>query len=1223
MTRLRWGFLAAFLSFGACSTETGTYVVVRVEQGTAPAGITKISLTMALAGQATSRDLENAGVPLTFPLTAAFEIAKEKGDLMVTATAYAGSARVAEGTGNTVVVRDQNSTATVVLGPVGSVTPGLDGGATDALDAAFTDGPVVTDTDGGISIDGLTDVMPIPGVAQLIANRTAVDFGAVLVGMNSPTVSIKITNVGGDVSGALGVSLSGSVAFATANDVCSGKGLQAQASCTTGVVFMPSAAGGATGSLTVTGMPGGKLTIDLAAMGVAPGALKVTPVTNSFAETEKGKVSAEVEFTVANTGGAATGALTVALSGSDAPDFVLGTNTCANAVVGSGGNCKVGVRFSPITDGPKSASVTVMGSPGGTAVASLDGKASAPATIEISPTSNNFGSVVKAQRSGYQTFVVTNKGGVASSTPVAAITNDASGSFLLGINTCTTALSPSASCEVQVQFAPADVGTFAGKLEVTAGPLKLSADLSGAGLAPGSLEITPLSQNFDATVIGAKSASITFTVKNAGGAATGTLSGGLTGSATADFPVAANGCANKALAPNETCTIVIQMQPSSAGTRAASLAVSATPGGGVTAQMSGRGLAPAALSLSPAGEAFGRVVTGGSVDKVFTLTNAGDVATGTVGFNVSGAQAGEFTVLAGSPTDCIMGTTKLDANVPSCQLRVRFTPTAVGARTAALSVAAAPGGAKNASLTGTGVAQGQLQANASTRDFGLVEVGNASASFTWKVTNVGGVSTGVPMISANIPAAFLVTNGCMNAIEPNQSCDVSVSFKPTSGGTQNFALTINAIPGGMTQLSMTGRGGYRLTVAATGGGKGTVTSDVPGISCPGTCSAVYGSGAVVNLSAVTENGSDSYFTGFTGAGCQGPGATCNVSISTAPVSVSANFNQLDANLVFVSSESFPPNYESPAKYDAACNDLASKAGINKDNADFVAWISDDTSVAFKRLDGGNGWRRRDGAPVAPSLDALLKNEIWNPILLDEYGNDGGTNAVMTGTNPDGSPGASCKNWSVAETILTPVAGDRTFGPGGWTNGGVGTNCGIRNRIYCFGRSRSVTLGHSGAKGKRVYLSGTVAPGLFTPGGSIADADKICAETAPKGAVAVRALLAQDGRSAAGVINAKEFYVTPSGERVGTGEQILKAALSTGIWETSAGEFATQSLVYTGATTPTAVGDSASTCRNWAGGLLGGALLGSSSSTQATFWNTPTPGKPFPCTAARPIYCVEQ
>ena len=165
----------------------------------------------------------------------------------------------------------------------------------------------------------------------------------------------------------------------------------------------------------------------------------------------------------------------------------------------------------------------------------------------------------------------------------------------------------------------------------------------------------------------------------------------------------------------------------------------------------------------------------------------------------------------------------------------------------------------------------------------------------------------------------------------------------------------------------------------------------------------------------------------------------------------------------------------------------------------------------------------------------------------------------------------------------------------------------------------------------MYLSGSSTVGvgkLYTPGSSgplssIADADAVCLAAAPKGALNVKALLAQDGRSAAAVINSSYFYVTPSGEGIGPGDQILKGSLFTGIWQTADGTFPLPTTVYTGAANLTTNGDSISTCKNWAGGIgLNGPILGFSSSTQPSFFNAMVSLKNS-CSVARPIYCVEQ
>jgi hypothetical protein len=78
-----------------------------------------------------------------------------------------------------------------------------------------------------------------------------------------------------------------------------------------------------------------------------------------------------------------------------------------------------------------------------------------------------------------------------------------------------------------------------------------------------------------------------------------------------------------------------------------------------------------------------------------------------------------------------------------------------------------------------------------------------------------------------------------------------------------------------------------VTVNNSAGSNGSVTSDVGGIDCPSVlCSQTYDDGTVVTL---TENApAGTTFTGWSGAGCSGTGATCVVTMDAAK-SVVADF----------------------------------------------------------------------------------------------------------------------------------------------------------------------------------------------------------------------------------------------------------------------------------------------------------------------------------------------
>ena len=109
------------------------------------------------------------------------------------------------------------------------------------------------------------------------------------------------------------------------------------------------------------------------------------------------------------------------------------------------------------------------------------------------------------------------------------------------------------------------------------------------------------------------------------------------------------------------------------------------------------------------------------------------------------------------------------------------------------------------------------------------------------------------------------------------------------GGFSN--ATTNALGWFIDDVSITAQvpgsctTGFALTVAKSGTGSGTVTSNPAGIACGTTCSAEFDNNLLVTLSAAADTGST--FAGWSGEGCSGTG-TCQVTMSQAR-SVTAAF----------------------------------------------------------------------------------------------------------------------------------------------------------------------------------------------------------------------------------------------------------------------------------------------------------------------------------------------
>ena len=87
---------------------------------------------------------------------------------------------------------------------------------------------------------------------------------------------------------------------------------------------------------------------------------------------------------------------------------------------------------------------------------------------------------------------------------------------------------------------------------------------------------------------------------------------------------------------------------------------------------------------------------------------------------------------------------------------------------------------------------------------------------------------------------------------------------------------------------------YKLTARKAGTGCGTITSNLPGITCGAVCAYAYTTGTTFKLSAAA--GSGSHFSGWSGDGCTGKGA-CTLTMD-ADKTVSARFS-LDVSKTYM------------------------------------------------------------------------------------------------------------------------------------------------------------------------------------------------------------------------------------------------------------------------------------------------------------------------------------
>jgi hypothetical protein len=258
---------------------------------------------------------------------------------------------------------------------------------------------------------------------------------------------------------------------------------------------------------------------------------------------------------------------------------------------------------------------------------------------------------------------------------------------------------------------------------------------------------------------------------------------------------------------------------------------------------------------------------------VFTATNTGGAPTGPIKVALTGTGRKAFVVVDDQCGGQVL------APAATCTISIQFQPTARAAQTAALGVSATPGGTASASLGGVGLTPATLTGDATTLDFGTVDVTQSGLAQVWTVTNTGDVVSGTlsTTLSGDV-AEFMVTDGCMTkTLDPGKSCTVSLVLAPASGGMKSLTVSVAATPGGSPSVMAqgTGRPLDPLTVTIQGTGTGGVQAMPTGLDCGAGCmSYVYGT--PVMLAATPDVSSD--FTGWGGA-CNGTGP-CFVTMTT-------------------------------------------------------------------------------------------------------------------------------------------------------------------------------------------------------------------------------------------------------------------------------------------------------------------------------------------------------
>jgi hypothetical protein len=410
-------------------------------------------------------------------------------------------------------------------------------------------------------------------------SSSSLAFAATVIGQPSNAQTVTLANSGQNALPGVAISISGP--FQQTN-TCSAQ-LAAESTCPINVVFVPTTAGSASGTLTVTDSLRTQ-TVSLNGIGLNPPVLSASPGSIIFGQQGIGVATSPQAVTVSNNGGAPMSNIGLQITGPSASAFSVSSTTCG-ATLNAGSNCVAQIIFTPTAIGGASATLAVSTSTLGVSPATvlLSGNGSGSG-FNVSPTQLIYPAQQLGQTSAAQTVTITN----ASTTAAAGLKLTVSSSFALTGNTCSTTLAIGAACTVGVTFTPETGGPITGQLAVSSTSAIASAtvSLSGTGGLTGNIQFKPSSIAFPVTGVGLTSNPTTVTITNTD--PTNTLSS-ISVVASTGFAVVSNAC-TAALAPNTSCTVGVEFEPTAAGPASGTLTVSsALLGAPATMPLTGTG----------------------------------------------------------------------------------------------------------------------------------------------------------------------------------------------------------------------------------------------------------------------------------------------------------------------------------------------------------------------------------------------------------------------------------------------------------------------------------------------------------------------------------------------------------------------------------------------------------------------------------------------------------
>lgn len=221
------------------------------------------------------------------------------------------------------------------------------------------------------------------------------------------------------------------------------------------------------------------------------------------------------------------------------------------------------------------------------------------------------------------------------------------------------------------------------------------------------------------------------------------------------------------------------------GVAALAACLLASCGGGLSSS-SAASNPTSAISVSPLSIPFGNQGIGTATGaQVVTLLSSGTAPLAIESISLAGTDAASFTQTNDCPATLVPNA--------SCTVSVAFMPALTGAKLAMLAISTNATTTPSVGLSGTGAAAAAIAAPGSV-NFGPTVTGTTSSSQAVTLTNTGTSPLTIESVSlsGSDAASFQESNTCQTIVQPQGTCQIGVTFAPSSAGDKTAILVFNS-----------------------------------------------------------------------------------------------------------------------------------------------------------------------------------------------------------------------------------------------------------------------------------------------------------------------------------------------------------------------------------------------------------------------------------------------